>query len=246
MSIFGNLDTYSLKARVYPALLALIPPIIIGAVWLSPYATRFKSLGILICTCGGLFVLANISRSLGKKLEQKLLIKWGGWQTTKLLRHRDSQLDLHSKNRYKNTLEAHLENLKFPTADEERTNPSEADAIYSTAISYLIEKTRDPKSFSILLNENIHYGFWRNLLGLKPIALAILMGSLGFHLFMVFQTEGITEISTINLVLILILISNTTLWLLLVKEKSVERAGYIYAKQLLKSSDQIIPESKKK
>ena len=77
MSIFNNFDSYNLKARLYPALLTLLPIGITGILWLSEFITLINSVILLIATCGGLLVLASISRNLGKNIEAKLLAKWG-------------------------------------------------------------------------------------------------------------------------------------------------------------------------
>ncbi|UYO45730.1 hypothetical protein KQX63_06870 [Rhodopseudomonas palustris] len=54
-----------------------------------------------------------------------------------------------------------------PTREEEAADPAGADSYYARGATWLRENTRDAKKFDILLNENISYGFRRNLLGLK-------------------------------------------------------------------------------
>jgi hypothetical protein len=42
----------------------------------------------------------------------------------------------------------------------------------------LRENTRDSEAFKFLFNENISYGYYRNLLGLKPIGIPLNLVSL--------------------------------------------------------------------
>ncbi len=60
---------------------------------------------------------------------------------------------------------------KPPTQTSEQKDPAGADAFYVRCGNWLRENTRDTKKFKILFDENITYGFRRNLLGLKWPAL---------------------------------------------------------------------------
>ena len=55
----------------------------------------------------------------------------------------------------------------MPTADDEVNDPDAADRIYASAVSLLLEKTRDKKAFPLVYKELVSYGFRRNLWGLK-------------------------------------------------------------------------------
>ena len=56
---------------------------------------------------------------------------------------------------------------------EEEENPEQADSGYESANRWLLERTRGKPQFDLLFTENMNYGYRRNLLGLKPVALAI-------------------------------------------------------------------------
>ena len=74
-------DPYERAARLYPALLALLPMLIALAstsVFGKPLATQLLALS---GACGAAYLLANISRMLGKAQEEKLYAKWGGTPT---------------------------------------------------------------------------------------------------------------------------------------------------------------------
>jgi hypothetical protein len=53
-----------------------------------------------------------------------------------------------------------------------------ADAKYRAATTRLIERRRDAK-YKMLHRENAQYGFRRNLLGLKPLALTLALAAAG-------------------------------------------------------------------
>ncbi len=60
-----------------------------------------------------------------------------------------------------------------PTAKDEEADPVKCDAYYERCGNWLRENTRDTKKFKLLFDENINYGYRRNLLGLKAPGLAI-------------------------------------------------------------------------
>jgi hypothetical protein len=68
---------------------------------------------------------------------------------------------------------------KAPRRADEATKLAECDAFYERCGNWLRENTRDTKKFKILFDENVTYGFRRNLLGLKYAALIIDLVILG-------------------------------------------------------------------
>jgi hypothetical protein len=60
-----------------------------------------------------------------------------------------------------------------PTAAQEEADPDKADSFYTRAGTWLRENTRDQKTFDVLFNENITYGYRRNLFALKWPALIL-------------------------------------------------------------------------
>jgi hypothetical protein len=61
----------------------------------------------------------------------------------------------------------------LPSAAREAENPVGADREYEEAISILRERTRDSKRFRLLFNENADYGFRRNSLAIRRLALGV-------------------------------------------------------------------------
>lgn len=240
-------DPYNRQARLYPALLTLLPAIFTAAAWF-PALLAGTVAGMLLsvfAVCGGLYLLADLARSNGKKLERGLLQAWGGWPSTRLLRHRDGDLPASSKNRYCHAL-ANKMGSRWPTIAEEQLDPAASDDFYRSATDWLREQTRGSE-YSRLLAENINYGFRRNLLGLRPIGLGISVASLAItiigighragwsfaRLYDVMAEPGIAPMSAAGIASIIALL----FWSIIVKPIWVKHAGDDYARSLLACCD---------
>ena len=90
-----------------------------------------------------------------------------------MLRHADVRLDKLTKDRYHGFLSDSILGLTLASPEDERENPEWADEGYESANRWLLEQTRNQAWFDLLFTENVNYGFRRNLLGLKPIALGV-------------------------------------------------------------------------
>lgn len=245
-------DQYNRQARLYPALLALFPPLLLVGAWFPALLNDIsgKSFLVLLGSMGGFYLLASLSRSAGKKTEKRLLKKWGGWPTTEWLRHRNSRLNATTKARYHDFLRRSVPGIEFPTVDDERANPTHADYIYASAIEWLKEKRRGDE-YRLVHNEKIEYGFRRNMRGLRWFAigtiLVVSISLLGFALFRVGAVKAslsskplseklsyvfsalpfsVTVALTVNIVVLLI-------WLFYVRDAWVREAGNYYARALL-------------
>ncbi|MGY4281474.1 hypothetical protein ACVWXO_000694 [Bradyrhizobium sp. LM2.7] len=159
-------DAYTMKARLVPAIIAGAPAFAFAAIFVS-----WGKLGLTHAIAGtALTVLfaafADVARRRGKAIEPELIERMGGLPTTTTLRHSDETYDTDNKAAFHAFIAAKLGKLA-PTTAEEAADPDAADKYYARGGTWLRENTRDPKKFDILLNENISYGFRRNLLGLK-------------------------------------------------------------------------------
>ena len=179
--VFANLtDGYSRVARLYPAVLAFLP-LFWTALALDPKALAFNAshlVGVGLAASAVVAFLTSLARSRGKVIEKQLLDSWGTWMTTIILRHRDGTLDSVTKGRYHARLQALYKDVVLPTAAEEAQDSLGADEKYRAATTRLIELRRDAK-YKMLHKENAQYGFRRNLLGLKPLALTVAVAAAG-------------------------------------------------------------------
>jgi hypothetical protein len=172
-------DPYDRQARLYPALLALLPLFVLVTLLYGPSASALTGALTIAVSCGGLYLLTNLSRELGNRRQLRLYRDWGGKPTTQLLRHRDGTIEAVTKRRYHTFLAAKI-NVAFPDREEEESKPQVADETYQSGTRWLVDHTRpeDGKKFDLLFKQNIAYGFSRNALGTKPIGLVVSSGSL--------------------------------------------------------------------
>lgn len=233
---FKNLfDRYEWQARLFPALIVIFPIVLSILIWFPETRTKYSSIISLFGTFGLMHLIARISRNLGRSKEDSLYKLWGGAPTTQVLRHKDETLDSTTKKRYHKFLENNIEGFKLPSVEEEEKNPNEADKVYQSAIKWLREKTRDKKKYYLVFQENIHYGFSRNLWAFKTYAIIIsiiniFMNFVGIYLTYKFDLIKVKpEIWVSIIVAILFLV----IWIAFINRKSVRLSAYAYARALI-------------
>jgi hypothetical protein len=242
VSIANLFDPYVRKARLYPAMLALFP-VFVAILVLFPalYKSIEGALVSLAIGCGVLMFLASNVRYLGLKKEQQLYKLWGGKPTTVWLRHRDRNLDILTKQRYHAFLEKHIPELKMPTPNEETASTISADDFYESAVKWLLEYTRDKKKYPLVFEENINYGFHRNILALKPIAIAInLLCVGGILLNNYLQHHSLTFTDMKDVAALSIPLAMLLFWIFLVSPDWVKSIAYAYTRALFACCDRQI------
>jgi len=178
-SLSDLFDAYSRKARLYPGLLVVLPFLLYLLVQLpiAPAPDQrpswFSLLWPVLVTAGLPFLLTNVVRSRGKATQKQLLLDWDGFPTTQALRHLDPGSPQRREHRHRRLQK--LLSVDLPTATEEAQDPAAADQHYAIAVDQLITRVRaQPDVSPLVQEENAQYGFRRNLLGVKPYALAVL------------------------------------------------------------------------
>ena len=166
-------DGYERKARLYPALL-LVAPVVIALIGVaSAKLSTLESLGTVAAGCGGAFLLTQLARDAGKKRERALFEAWGGMPSVAILRHRDGRIDVITKARYHKQLAALVKGAIAPSAEEEVADPAAADQVYSAWSSFLRVHTRDTKKYPLVFQENVSYGYRRNIYGLRTFGIVV-------------------------------------------------------------------------
>ncbi len=237
MTNWNLFDHYSFRARLQPALLALLPAAIGIIAWTGPGVKWQSALWTLFGTAGGTYFLAMLARNLGKNLEPELWKSWGGAPTTQLLRHSGVANPI-MRERWHKYLSKKL-GRPFPTKQEELANPNSADDVYYAAVKLQIGKTRDTKKYHLLYKENTHYGFCRNLLAMKIIGVIIsLLGAVssvlaGFK----FAQSGNAQVApwvcvAINLMFVI-------WWVFIINPSWVKIPAFAYAERLFESTENI-------
>lgn len=242
-------NPYERKARLWPALLTLLPVVVLVSTLYVPFASLATNAVSLAISCGALYLLANIAREYGKRLEPKLFESWGGTPSTQILRHRNNHYGTAIKTNFHAFLAAKL-GVEFPDAKAETANPAHADDVYRSAVTWLLSQTRDTKTFDLLYRENISYGFRRNALGLKPLGLLISIGSIAWVLVMfgvlVITSKGasfgLDKLAALPPgAWLTIGISGLLLaaWLFFFTRNTVRTAAFAYADALIKSCNHL-------
>src|SRR6266851_4859783 len=91
-----------------------------------------------------------------------------------MLRHRDGNMcNPALRARYHRKLQQLVPDLRLPSTEDETACPAAADRIYDAYVRYLIAKTRDREKFPLVLEENINYGFRRNLWGMRSAGMVL-------------------------------------------------------------------------
>jgi len=234
------LDTYSLKARLFPAILTIAPAVILCLLcvsWVDPgLPEAVATVAVMVL----FFVASNLARRFGRAKEKEIFADTGGRPNNPELTHADSTFPASQKARYREYLAAQL-GLSAPSAEDERIQPDEARDFYSQAYGYLRENTRNTDTFKLLFNENISYGYYRNLLGLKPIGIVLNLLSFCAAVAIVHFQPNFATLSTGKLAALCILSALHLLYFVFgVSRKAMLDASAIYARQLVLSTETLM------
>ena len=236
------LDTYSIKARLAPALVAIVPVLALSVVavpW-NQFSVPQSAAASLVAV---LFIGASdLARRRGKRIERRILRANAGQPMATTLRHRDPTIDPMLKRRYLDWLGEQLKEAP-PTHNEELENKAAADAFYSRCTVILRDRTRDANRFKLVFEENVTYGFRRNLLGLKQptLVLDFIIGLVSSY--MLWQGNDLAG-DAIKPVAVSVVIGITTLhatyFIWMVTKASVLEAADQYGRQLVLSAETLI------
>jgi hypothetical protein len=245
--IANALAPYERNARLAPALLALMPVV---ALVVGQYGVRpdwSDAAWGLLANVGVFYLFASIAREYGKRQEPKLFRRWGGIPTTQMQRHRNTDLDTTTKARYHAYLARKL-GVPYPTAQAELMNSAAADEVYAAGTRWLLNQTRDIDQFPLLFRENVAYGFRRNALGMKWIALAIAFASLLWTLISMGAVTNngllltpLQEGPPLLLAVMFVELSAIAIWAFFITPTTVRTAAFSYADQLLRCCDKLPP-----
>lgn len=242
-------DRYSLGARVKPSFLLFLPVVIVVFVIYEPSRSVGGALLTFLSSFGVIAFGANQMSSRGNQLQDKLYKEWGGAPTTLIMRPDSPKLDRETRERYCKKLEEMIPNFKAPTDEEALANPNAADQKFRSAATFLLEKTRDAKKYPLILNENIEYGFSRNLRACKwagvTIALICCALSAGLLWAQLPESPSLKTLAPWRVVSIpyyLLVCGNGLIlfaWLALVTKEWVKVRGFAYALRLYASCEHI-------
>ncbi|GBE16457.1 hypothetical protein BMS3Abin15_00274 [bacterium BMS3Abin15] len=218
---------YGINARIAPAILCAVPFLVLYYWYLSPYLSgMFSFFGDLKIISDIsfpvllIFLLAQINRHVSKVLFQKFYFKEELYMpTTNFLLYSDNHYTKQYKDDFRDKVFTDF-NIKLPKEPEEMKNELFARQRIVEAMSLVRKKCEKSK---ILLQHNIEYGFFRNLIGGSVIAAPL---SLIFTIYCYVFIHNTT--ATISLGLCFILFS----LLILFSKNLITEYGKAYAKIL--------------
>jgi len=234
MDFFKIFDAYSLRARIAPAFIA-IAPALVAVLLLIPW----KSFEVpkVIATGGGLilvFAISDFARWRGRNIELKVFAKLGGKPSVTMFRRNDPTIDDIIKDRFRSFLATKL-GVCAPSLEAEQADQITADSFYEQCGVWLRQNTRDNKKFNLLFNENITYGFRRNLYSVKWLALALNLGVMTACLLVLWKNNwgfGSAFLTRIYIVFMVTIFQSIYI-LLSVRETAVLDAARAYGRELI-------------
>ncbi|CAJ7234347.1 Uncharacterised protein [Burkholderia pseudomallei] len=234
-------DAYDRKARLAPSMLA-VTPLLTAAIFGIENAATLERLATLLVAVGGLWLLTDMSRGLGRAHQSKLFARWGGTPSIQLLRHSNPTIDPNTKARYHACLRAKAK-VTLPTPEEESSNLRDADACYDSALQWLLQHTRDKKRFSLLAAENATYGFRRNGYGIRWLGLGVCALTAAWSIGLAYLHSSpsfvvaITQPGTV--VQLALAVALSLVWLFYFREAMVRDAAFAYARELIRTCEVI-------
>jgi hypothetical protein len=236
------MDKYTRTARIYPMLIFYLPVAIIALV----FSLHFEKISHLLISLGLTsafsYMMAQRGRDGGKTKEKMLWASWGGCPSIQLFRWSNAEININTKKRYHLKMQSLCRVDNFPNPMVEASDPEAADGVYQAWTKYLISKTRDTKKYALLFNENMSYGFRRNLWGLKPYAITLLtliMGITYGYFYWISKKFDPRDFGKLFFIAEIILATLILLWILIVTKKWIKIPSFGYAERLLETIESL-------
>jgi hypothetical protein len=143
------------------------------------------------------------------------------------------QIDSITKQRYYKFFSKCIDDFKVCESD------SEMIPYASSAVTWLISKTRDCAKFPLIAEENANFGFTYNLLGLKPYGVVVSCIGIIFNIALIFLHffNFICIDFKIPIASLVINLLFLLLWIFVITKALVVSAGKKYARALLSACD---------
>lgn len=174
------MNTYYFKARLFPTVLTSIPAIILYNRFVSSlYHEKLENIFLVLPTITDIilssaivFLLVQVNRFLSKEIFQKLYFKDEiNMPTTNLLLKSNYELETSIKQKIEDKIKNKF-GINLLSETNESVDALRARKLIVTAVSQIRNILRDN---SLLLQHNIEYGFFRNLIGGSFLAFVISM-----------------------------------------------------------------------
>jgi len=237
-NIKSHFDDFTFHAKVMPVLVLFLPVLVLGVyngILLDKVVENLVLLSIVIIF---LTFTSKVGRELGKTAEEKMYTDLGQKPTTILLRYSDDTIDVVTKTRYHKALNEFVPELKLPL--NKKDEKKSTDSMYASAINSLriyanSNRDKEPRVYQELKE----YNFWRNLYGVKSLALVVYI-CLGIREIVLVEEFNIKHIFSTPYphYIALIIMSVSIIFLCcFVNKKTVKRKAFDYAKALIEVSE---------
>lgn len=239
-TIKKSFDDFTFTTRVMPVMVVSIPIILLGI---------FKGIvneSILTSTVYTLVIIAffafaaRVARELGKRYQTKMYYKLKEMPTTIVLRYSDNQIDRVTKTRYHKKLNKVVEGVQLPLEPKDETEDS--DKHYESAMNWLRNYANTNRDKEHRVYEELkEYNFWRNLYGIKYIAISMyaLIGLREYCINDSFIWQEIIAKPYPQYVAFATMIISILLFFVSVKKSTVDKKAFDYAKTLAEVCERV-------
>jgi hypothetical protein len=219
-------NKYSLVARIYPAIIALVPWFILtiglAGSELGKLVDNVLSLQVAGCVAlnvAAFFLLVQINRFIGKEVfEGRIFNDELNMPTTLMLLATTNESSSELLQKLSKQTEKDF-GLSLPTFAEVTQDEMRSRRRIVEIVAQIRQKVRDGH---LLLQHNIEYGFTRNLIGGAPLALIVSVVDVFYY-----RTK-----SSAVVILSLAMVLGWAL-LLVISKPVIQRFGRLYAKRLV-------------
>ena len=221
------INSYYLKALLFPTALTSIPAIILYNKFVAVlYHDRLENIYAALPTITDvifsgaiIFLLVQINRFLSKEIFQRVYFKDEiNMPTTNLLLKSNNELEKSIKQKIEDKIKTKFDITLLSSIEESAEEPR-ARKLIATTVSQIRNVLRDN---TLLLQHNIEYGFFRNLIGGSFLAFLI-------SLIILFSSHFSGDIPTRNFGVILTIIYFIPI---ILSKVIIDRYGKYYAKIL--------------
>jgi hypothetical protein len=191
------INSYYLKARLFPTVLTAIPAIIlynkfVATLYHDKLENIYSALPTvtdIILSSAIVFLLVQINRFISKEIFQRLYFTDEiNMPTTNLLLKSNIELEMSIKQKIEDKIKSKFD-INLLTSIEEAADEPRARKLIATTVSQIRNILREN---TLLLQHNIEYGFFRNLIGGSFLAFVI-------SLIIVASSHCTVDIATRNL-----------------------------------------------
>ncbi|GHV59215.1 hypothetical protein FACS1894103_2150 [Campylobacterota bacterium] len=222
-----EINSYYLKARLFPTILTVVPTLILYNKYIAPVYhdglndifTVLPTITDVILSFAIVFLLVLVNRFLSKEIFQRIYFTDElNMPTTNILLKSNTEFETTIKQKIESKIKAMFDIDLLPV-DEELQNEERARRLIVTTVSQIRNSLRGD---AMLLRHNIEYGFFRNLIGGSLLAVIVSMVLLIYSYLLCDCFTEILSLALIIIYLIPIILSN---WI-------INKHGKYYAKIL--------------